>query len=91
VGLMVFVKIVITGLIQFQFWDDVRDFILSPFSNPNLEVAVVLLIIPFFVNVSTSMYLEIFLVICVLSLSASNNEKETVTYLQQCLGQLRLA
>lgn len=33
-------------------WDNVKDFVLSPFSDPNIESAVVLLIIPFFVNVS---------------------------------------
>ncbi|KAK6643632.1 hypothetical protein RUM43_005142 [Polyplax serrata] len=50
VFLMVIVKISITLLIQFDFWDQVRDFILSPFTNPKIELAVVLLIIPFFVN-----------------------------------------
>ncbi|KAL0278521.1 UNVERIFIED_CONTAM: hypothetical protein PYX00_000327 [Menopon gallinae] len=48
--LMIIVKIVITLLIQFEFWDQVRDFILSPFTNPKIELAMVLLIIPFFVN-----------------------------------------
>lgn len=52
VFLMIIVKISITLLIQFDFWDQVRDFILSPFTNPEIELAVVLLIIPFFVNVS---------------------------------------
>ena len=46
--LMVVVKICITLLIQFDFWDQVRDFVLSPFTNPKIELAVVLLIIPFF-------------------------------------------
>jgi len=50
--LMVVVKICITVLIQFDFWDDVRDFILSPVTNPKVEVVVVMLIIPFFINVS---------------------------------------
>ena len=50
--LMVIVKICITVLIQFDFWDDVRDFILSPVTNPKVEVVVVMLIIPFFINVS---------------------------------------
>lgn len=54
VFLMVIVKISITLLIQFDFWDQVRDFILSPFTNPKVELAVVLLIIPFFVNVSNN-------------------------------------
>ncbi|XP_070558755.1 store-operated calcium entry regulator STIMATE-like [Ptychodera flava] len=43
-------KILITLLVQFQFWDQVRDFILSPIHNPELEVAIVMLIIPFIVN-----------------------------------------
>jgi hypothetical protein len=49
---MVLVKICITVLIQFDFWDDVRDFILSPVTNPKVEVVMVMLIIPFFINVS---------------------------------------
>jgi len=48
--LMVIVKICITVLIQFDFWDDVRDFILSPVTNPKVEVVMVMLIIPFFIN-----------------------------------------
>lgn len=52
IGLMVVVKICITLLIQFDFWDQVRDFILSPINNPKMELAFVMLIIPFFVNVS---------------------------------------
>ena len=50
--LMVFVKICITVLIQLDFWDDVCAFILSPVTNPKVEVVVVMLIIPFFINVS---------------------------------------
>jgi Vaculolar membrane protein. len=50
--LMVIVKICITVLIQLDFWDDVRDFILSPVTNPKVEVVMVMLIIPFFINVS---------------------------------------
>lgn len=50
--LMVIVKICITLLIQLDFWDDVRDFILSPIINPKVEVVVVMLVIPFFINVS---------------------------------------
>jgi hypothetical protein len=49
---MVIVKVCITVLIQFDFWDDVRDFILAPVTNPKVEVVVVMLIIPFFINVS---------------------------------------
>jgi hypothetical protein len=50
--LMAIVKICITLLIQLDFWDDVRDFILSPIINPKVEVVVVMLVIPFFINVS---------------------------------------
>jgi hypothetical protein len=50
--LMVVVKMCITLLIQLDFWDDVRDFILSPITNPKVEVVLVMLIIPFFINVS---------------------------------------
>ncbi|XP_026462131.1 store-operated calcium entry regulator STIMATE-like [Ctenocephalides felis] len=51
VGLMIIVKISITLLIQLDFWDKVRMFILSPISNPKVELAVVMLVIPFFVNI----------------------------------------
>lgn len=50
IGLMVIVKIFITLLIQLEFWDHVSDFILSPITNPKIELAFVMLIIPFFVN-----------------------------------------
>jgi hypothetical protein len=49
---MVIVKMCIMLLIQLDFWDDVRDFILSPITNPKVEVVMVMLIIPFFINVS---------------------------------------
>nr|CAD7259017.1 unnamed protein product [Timema shepardi] len=52
IALMVIVKIFITLLIQLDFWDSVRDFILSPITNPRVELAIVMLIIPFIVNVS---------------------------------------
>ncbi|XP_063242259.1 store-operated calcium entry regulator STIMATE-like [Bacillus rossius redtenbacheri] len=48
--LMVIVKICITLLIQFDFWNAVRAFILSPITNPRVELAVVMLIIPFIIN-----------------------------------------
>ncbi|XP_071454481.1 store-operated calcium entry regulator STIMATE-like [Hetaerina americana] len=48
--LMLIVKVVVTLLIRLDFWDSVRDFILSPIQNPRVELAVVVLIIPFFVN-----------------------------------------
>jgi STIMATE family len=34
-----------------DYWNDVKNVILSPFKNPKLELIVVMLIIPFFVNV----------------------------------------
>ncbi|XP_077868688.1 store-operated calcium entry regulator STIMATE-like [Saccoglossus kowalevskii] len=43
-------KVLITLLVQFKFWDEVRQFILSPIRDPRLEVAIVMLIIPFVVN-----------------------------------------
>lgn len=48
---MVIVKILTTLIIQMDYWDDVKNLILSPFKNPKVEQMVVLLIIPFFVNV----------------------------------------
>ncbi|XP_046389137.1 store-operated calcium entry regulator STIMATE-like [Ischnura elegans] len=48
--LMLVVKVVVTLLIRLDFWDSVRDFILSPIQNPRVELAVVVLVIPFFVN-----------------------------------------
>lgn len=52
IGLMAIIKLITTLFIQMDMWDNVKDFVLSPFSDPNIESAVVLLIIPFFVNVS---------------------------------------
>lgn len=50
-GLMVIVKTTITLFMQLDFWEKVKDFILSPINNPKVELAFVMLIIPFFVNV----------------------------------------
>ncbi|EFA05999.1 store-operated calcium entry regulator STIMATE [Tribolium castaneum] len=50
VGLMAIVKVSITLFMQLDFWDGVKDFILSPINNPKVELAFVMLIIPFFVN-----------------------------------------
>ncbi|KAJ8932009.1 hypothetical protein NQ314_015055 [Rhamnusium bicolor] len=50
VGLMVIVKVSITLFMQLDFWENVKDFILSPIPNPKVELAFVMLIIPFFVN-----------------------------------------
>ncbi|XP_046685142.1 LOW QUALITY PROTEIN: store-operated calcium entry regulator STIMATE-like [Homalodisca vitripennis] len=48
--LMFVVKVIITLLIQFKFWTKVREFILYPFPNQDVELAVVMLIIPLVVN-----------------------------------------
>lgn len=48
---MVIVKLLTTLIIQMDYWNDVKNVILSPFKNPKLELIVVMLIIPFFVNV----------------------------------------
>ncbi|XP_060536689.1 store-operated calcium entry regulator STIMATE-like isoform X2 [Cylas formicarius] len=50
VGLMFIVKVSITLFMQLDFWENVKNFILSPIPNPKLELAFVMLIIPFFVN-----------------------------------------
>lgn len=52
VGIMVVEKIIITGLLGLQFWARVRDLILAPITDPQARVVVVVLVIPFFVNVS---------------------------------------
>lgn len=49
---MAIVKLITTLFVQLDVWDNVKNFVLSPFSNPKIELAVVMLIIPFFVNVS---------------------------------------
>ncbi|XP_066260625.1 store-operated calcium entry regulator STIMATE-like [Euwallacea similis] len=51
VGLMVIVKVSITLFMQLDFWENVKDFILSPIDNQYVELAFVMLIIPFFVNI----------------------------------------
>ncbi|XP_076059891.1 store-operated calcium entry regulator STIMATE-like isoform X2 [Oratosquilla oratoria] len=48
--IMVIEKILITLLMGFDFWTSVRDLILSPISDPQARVVVVVLVIPFFVN-----------------------------------------
>ncbi|XP_050298799.1 store-operated calcium entry regulator STIMATE-like [Anthonomus grandis grandis] len=50
VGLMMIVKVSITLFMQLDFWENVKDFILTPINNPKVELAFVMLIIPFFVN-----------------------------------------
>ncbi|XP_037918923.1 store-operated calcium entry regulator STIMATE-like isoform X2 [Hermetia illucens] len=51
IGLMAIVKLITTLFVQLDVWDNVKNFVLSPFSNPKIELAVVMLIIPFFVNI----------------------------------------
>lgn len=51
VGLMAIVKLITTLFIQLDIWDNVKNFVLSPFKDPRIELAVVMLVIPFFVNV----------------------------------------
>lgn len=48
---MMIVKLLTALIIQMDMWNDVKNLILSPFKNPRLEVIMVMLIIPFFVNV----------------------------------------
>lgn len=52
IGLMGVVKTCITLFMHLDFWDGVKNFILSPINNAKVERAFVILIIPFFVNVS---------------------------------------
>lgn len=49
--LMMIVKLLTALIIQMDVWDDVKNLILSPFKNPKLEVIMVMLIIPFCVNI----------------------------------------
>lgn len=47
---MALIKILTTLFIQLEFWSSVKDLVLLPFSNPTLELALIMLVIPFFVN-----------------------------------------
>ncbi|RWS10089.1 transmembrane protein 110-like protein [Dinothrombium tinctorium] len=49
--IMAIEKIFITAILQLQFWDQVRDLLLWPIPSPQLELVIVMLIIPFIVNV----------------------------------------
>lgn len=49
---MIIEKIAIAVLVTLDFWHDVRLFILKPVKNPRVEVALVMLIVPFIINVS---------------------------------------
>lgn len=60
---MVIVKVSITLFMQLDFWENVKDFILSPIDNPKVELAFVMLIIPFFINVSGSKYVMKYIIL----------------------------
>ncbi|GIX69037.1 store-operated calcium entry regulator STIMATE [Caerostris extrusa] len=49
--LMLTEKIFILLIIQLKFWDQVRKIIMSPIKDPKVEVAIVVLIVPFIINV----------------------------------------
>lgn len=51
IGLMALVKLTTTLIVQFDFWDFVKNLVISPFSNVQVEQAIIMLIIPFFVNI----------------------------------------
>lgn len=55
VGLMAVIKLITTLFIQMDFWDNVKEFVLSPFQDPQIELVFVMLVIPFFINVSAVM------------------------------------
>lgn len=47
---MALVKLLTSLFIQLEFWSSVKDLVLWPFSNPTIELALIMLVIPFFVN-----------------------------------------
>ena len=50
---MLFEKSIIVLLVQLHFWETVRQFILRPVKNhPKIEVFIVMLMVPFLMNVS---------------------------------------
>lgn len=51
IGIAVIAKIFVTILLQFDFWAKVQNFLLWPIPNPEIEVTLVVLIIPFVINV----------------------------------------
>ncbi|XP_013780979.1 store-operated calcium entry regulator STIMATE-like [Limulus polyphemus] len=51
VAIVILEKLMITLLIQLPFWKNVRSFIMSPITNAKVEVAIVVLIVPFIINV----------------------------------------
>ncbi|KAF0300547.1 Store-operated calcium entry regulator STIMATE [Amphibalanus amphitrite] len=50
VGIMIVEKLLVSALIQLDIWDTVSRIILAPVTNPRLELALVVLVVPFFVN-----------------------------------------
>lgn len=47
---MALVKLSTTIVIQLEFWNSVKDLVLSPISSPALELILFMLVVPFFVN-----------------------------------------
>lgn len=50
IGLMAIIKLLTTLLIQWKFWESVKQLVLTPFSNATVELILFMLVIPFFVN-----------------------------------------
>ncbi|KAL1110171.1 hypothetical protein AAG570_008248 [Ranatra chinensis] len=75
--LMMFVKLVITLIMRFKFWEQVREFVLSPIPNPLMELILVILIIPLVVNVSTNIILALseYYSSCILDYIYLSNDK----------------
>ena len=48
-------KLLVTGLMRLPWWGHVRVMILAPVTDPRARVVLVVLVIPFFVNVSLRM------------------------------------
>lgn len=59
------IKLITTLFIQMDFWDNVKEFVLSPFGDPRIELVVVMLIIPFFVNVSLGLWMNRLVIKCI--------------------------
>lgn len=47
---MALIKLSTTLLIQWKFWESVKNLVLTPFSNATVELILFMLVIPFFVN-----------------------------------------
>lgn len=47
---MALIKLLTSLFLQFEFWSRVKDLVLAPFSNETIELALFMLVIPFFVN-----------------------------------------